>query len=44
MFWEPGFWRLPSHDTLVLVLSWLVTTLFCHFLLFAAQRARRRAS
>jgi hypothetical protein len=41
MFWDPGFWRLPSHDTLVLILSWLVTTIFCHFLLFAAQRARR---
>ena len=42
MFWDPGVWRLPSWDYLVLLLSWLVTTLFCHFVLFVFQRVRRR--
>ena len=42
MFWDPGVRNLPWHDALVLLLSWLVTTLFCHFLLFTVQRARRR--
>jgi hypothetical protein len=43
MFWNPGIWRLPSWDGLVLALSWLVTTLFCHLLVFAVQRARKEA-
>lgn len=42
MFWDPGLFRTPAHDRLVLLLSWLVTTLFCHFVLFAVQRARQR--
>jgi hypothetical protein len=42
MFWDPGLWSTPAHDRLVLLLSWLVTTLFCHFLLFAFQKARQR--
>jgi hypothetical protein len=41
MFWDPGFLHLPSHDGLVLLLSWLVTTLFCHFVLFTVARLRR---
>jgi hypothetical protein len=44
MFWDPGIWRTPAHDRVVLVLSWLVTTLFCHFILFAFQRVRQRNS
>ena len=42
MFWDPGILRIPAHDHLVLVLSWLVTTLFCHFVLFAFQKACHR--
>ena len=42
MFWDPGLWSTPAHDRLVLLLSWLVTTLFCHFLLFAFEKARQR--
>ena len=42
MFWDPGIFRAPTHDRIVLLLSWLVTTLFCHFVLFAFQRARQR--
>lgn len=42
MFWDPGLLKLPLRDYLVLLLSWLVTTLFCHFVLFTVQRARRR--
>jgi hypothetical protein len=41
MFWDPGLWSTPAHDRVVLLLSWLVTTLFCHFVLFAYQRVRR---
>ena len=37
MFWDPGIWRTPAHDRVVLLLSWLMTTLFCHFALFAFQ-------
>jgi hypothetical protein len=40
MFWDPGLGRIPNWDRGVLLLSWLVTTLFCHFLLFAFQRIR----
>lgn len=43
MFWDPGFWNMPSRDYVVLLFSWLVTTLFCHFVLFAFQKARERA-
>jgi hypothetical protein len=43
MFWNPGVWRLPSWDGMVLALSWFVTTLFCHFVMFAIQRKRRAA-
>jgi len=42
MFWDPGLGHLPLRDYLVLLLSWLVTTLFCHFVLFTVQRVRRR--
>jgi hypothetical protein len=42
MFWDPGIWRTPAHDRVVLLLSWLVTTLFCHFVLFAFQKVRHR--
>jgi hypothetical protein len=44
MFWNPGIWSTPAHDRVVLVLSWLVTTLFCHFVLFAFEKARQRNS
>jgi hypothetical protein len=42
MFWDPGLWNAPLHDRAVLLLSWLVTTLFLHFLLFAFQKTRHR--
>jgi len=42
MFWDPGLCRIPNWDRGVLLLSWLVTTLFCHIVLFGIQRARRR--
>jgi hypothetical protein len=42
MFWDPGIWKTPSWDRVVLLLSWLVTTLFCHFVLFTFQRVRQR--
>jgi len=41
MFWDPGFLHMPSWDFFVLVFSWVVTTLFCHFVLFTLQRLRR---
>jgi len=44
MFWDPGFWRLPTHDALVLIFSWMVTTLFLHFVLFVYARRRERHS
>jgi hypothetical protein len=46
MFWNPGIWRLPTCNSLVLALSWLVTTLFCHLLVFTtvgSQRGARRS-
>jgi hypothetical protein len=43
MFWDPGVGNLPLRDCLVLLLSWLVTTLFCHFVLFSVQKVRRRS-
>jgi hypothetical protein len=42
MFWNPGLGKLPLRDYLVLLLSWMVATLFCHFVLFTVQRAFRR--
>jgi hypothetical protein len=42
MFWNPGFSNIPNWDRAVLLLSWLITTLFCHFLLFAFQKVRPR--
>ena len=42
MFWNPGVFQLPSWDRMVLAFSWLVTTLFCHLVVFAVQRARQR--
>jgi len=42
MFWDPGVGHLPLWDFMVLLFSWLVTTLFCHFVLFTVQRLRRR--
>jgi hypothetical protein len=44
MFWNPGFSNLPNWDRAVLLWSWLITTLFCHFLLFAFQKVRQRKS
>ena len=41
MFWDPGVLHLPLWDWGVLFFSWLLTTLFCHFLLFAWQKARQ---
>lgn len=40
MFWDPGVWQLPLHDYVVLLFSWLATTLFCHFVLFTVQKIR----
>ena len=40
MFWNPGVFSMPYWDRAVLLLSWLTTTLFCHFLLFAFQKVR----
>ena len=44
MFWSPGFWHMPVRDFVVLLLSWFVTTLFCHFVLFVLQKSRQRQS
>jgi len=41
MFWDPGIWNIPIHDYVVLLFSWFVTTLFCHFLIFTFQRMRQ---
>lgn len=41
MFWNPGIGSLPAWDYLVLLLSWLVTTLFLHFIFFTVQKVRR---
>lgn len=43
MFWDPGIFRLPLWDGAVIVFSWLVTTLFCHFVFFALQKVRQRS-
>jgi hypothetical protein len=42
MFWNPGIRNLPNWDRAVLFLSWLITTLFCHIVLFAFQRIRQQ--
>jgi hypothetical protein len=42
MFWDPGIVQMPSWDKMVIICSWTVTTLFCHFMLFAIPRLRRR--
>lgn len=44
MFWNPGLYKIPNWDRAVLLLSWLITSLFCHFLLFAYQKVRQRNS
>ncbi len=44
MFWDPGVLHIPLRDDLVLLLSWFVTMLFCHFVLFAIWKIRRRDS
>lgn len=43
MFWDPGVWKIPYWDDAVLLCSWLLTTLFCHFLFFAFRKARERS-
>ena len=42
MFWDPGLWNAPSRDSIVLLFSWSVTTLFCHFVIFALEKVRQR--
>ena len=42
MFWNPGLRNIPSWDGFVLLFSWLLTTLFGHFVLFTIQRVRSR--
>jgi hypothetical protein len=42
MFWEPGLWKLPAWDAFVLLFSWLLTALFCHFILFSMQKMFHR--
>jgi len=44
MFWNPGLWRIPLWDGAVLVCSWLVTAVFCHFLLFTIGKIRYQQS
>jgi hypothetical protein len=43
MFWNPGIRSMPSWDRAVILLSWLITTLFCHLILFALQKMRQQA-
>lgn len=43
MFWNPGLCNMPNWDRAVLLLSWLITTLFCHLVLFAFQKRRQQA-
>ena len=38
MLWDPGISKLPTWDAFVLLFSWLVTTLFCHFMLFSMRK------
>jgi hypothetical protein len=42
MFWDPGVRYMPSWDRAVLLVSWLLTTLFAHLVLFAIQKIRKR--
>jgi hypothetical protein len=42
MFWNPGFCNMSSWDRAVLLLSWLITTLFCHLVLFAVQKMHQQ--
>ncbi len=42
MFWDPGLLHNPFHDDLVLLFSWFVTMLFCHFVLFVVWKIRRQ--
>ena len=42
MLWDPGILNLPVWDAFVLLFSWVVTTLFCHFILFTLQKMRHR--
>ena len=42
MFWDPGVRHMPSWDGAVLLFSWFLTTLFCHFVLFTIQKIRQR--
>jgi hypothetical protein len=42
MFWDPGIYRLPPWDYMVLAFSWLLTTIFFHFVLFTWQKMRAR--
>ncbi len=42
MFWNPGFWKATSWDRVVLLFSWFVTTLFCHFVFFVLQKVYQR--
>ena len=43
MFWDPGVWKIPTWDRAVLVFSWVLTTVFGHFVLFTIQKIRQRA-
>ena len=40
MFWNPGVGNLALRDYLVLLLSWLVTMWFCHFVLFTVHGSK----
>ena len=42
MFWDPGVWNIPNWDRAVLLFSWVLTTLFGHFVLFTIHKIRRR--
>ncbi len=42
MFWNPGLCNMPNWDRAVLLLSWLIATLFCHLVLFAFQKMRQQ--
>src|SRR5215467_8327551 len=44
MFWDPGLFHLPLWDGAVLLLSWFVTMLFSHFVLFSLGRNSSQAA
>lgn len=44
MFWDPGVWRIPLWDGAVLLFSWFVTALFCHFVIYTLGKTRRLQS